>query len=134
MELAIFREERINEFDVQYGQSILVNSPDDIVRNTSLELLVDRYTISRFYTRQGDNLSEQAQLPTLVPTAIYELRNAIVSDIIKELTLKLSNLPSDRTEEAFAIMKEIQERKELQRLLTKALGDRIILPGAMAQH
>lgn len=134
MELAIFREERINEFDVQYGQSILVNSPDDIVRNTSLELLVDRYTISRFYTRQGDNLSEQAQLPTLVPTAIYELRNAIVSDIIKELTLKLSNLPSDRTEEAFAIMKEIQERKELQRLLTKALGDRIILPGAMTQR
>ena len=134
MELAVFREERINEFDMQYGQNLLVNSPDDMVRNTALELLVDRYTISRFYTRQGDNLSEQAQLPSLVPTAIYELRNAIVSDIIKDLTMQLSGLPADRAEEAFAIMKEIQERKELQRRLTKALGDRIILPGAISQR
>lgn len=134
MELAVFREERINEFDMQYGQNLLVNSPDDMVRNTALELLVDRYTISRFYTRQGDNLSEQAQLPSLVPSAIYELRNAIVSDIIKDLTKRLSGLPADHAEEAFAIMREIQERKELQRRLTKALGDRIILPGAISQR
>ena len=134
MELAVFREERINEFDMQYGQNLLVNSPDDMVRNTALELLVDRYTISRFYTRQGDNLSEQAQLPSLVPSAIYELRNAIVSDIIKDLTMRLSGLPAERAEEAFAIMKEIQERKELQQRLTKALGDRIILPGAISQR
>lgn len=134
MELAVFREERINEFDMQYGQNLLVNSPDDMVRNTALELLVDRYTISRFYTRQGDNLSEQAQLPALVPTAIYELRNAIVSDMIKDLTKKLSEVPSDRPDEALAIMREIQERKELQRRLTKALGDRIILPGAISQR
>ena len=31
-------------------------------------------------------------------------------------------------------MKEIQERKELQQRLTKALGDRIILPGAISQR
>lgn len=132
MELASLREELINEFDVQYGQNHLINSPDDMVRTTAVELLVDRYTISRFYTRQGDNLSEQSLLASLVPTAIYELRNAIVSDIIKELTMQLTNIPSDRPEDAFAIMKEIQERKELQRRLTKALGDRIILPGAIS--
>ena len=132
MELASLREELINEFDVQYGQNHLINSPDDMVRTTAVELLVDRYTISRFYTRQGDNLSEQSLLASLVPTAIYELRNAIVSDIIKELTVQLTNIPLDRPEDAFAIMKEIQERKELQRRLTKALGDRIILPGAIS--
>ena len=111
MELASLREELINEFDVQYGQNHLINSTDDMVRTTAVELLVDRYTISRFYTRQGDNLSEQSLLASLVPTAIYELRNAIVSDIIKELTVQLTNIPLDRPEDAFAIMKEIQERK-----------------------
>lgn len=121
-----FRHRAVEEFDIQYTQTHLVNSPVDSVRNTAAELLVDKYTLSKFYTRNGDDLSEQSQLGTLVPAAICELRNALVSDIIKELTTRLAD-PANASD-APAILQQISEYKEYQRQLATALGSRIILP------
>ncbi|MDE6854089.1 MAG: DNA primase [Muribaculaceae bacterium] len=121
-----FRQHAIEEFDIQYTQTHLVNSPVDSVRNTAAELLVDKYTLSKFYTRNGDDLNEQSQLGALVPAAICELRNAMVSDIIKELTCRLAD-PANSSN-APEILRQISEYKEYQRQLASALGSRIILP------
>ena len=128
LQLQSFRHQAINDFDMQYGQNRLINSPDDIVRNTAVELLVDRYTLSKIYTRQGDIVSEQDQLPILVPRAVYELRNAIVSDLIADLTKELAALPPTEPDRAVALMKQITDYKAFQKQLSEVLGDRIILP------
>ena len=128
LQLQSFRHQAINDFDMQYGQNRLINSPDDIVRNTAVELLVDRYTLSKIYTRQGDIVSEQDQLPILVPRAVYELRNAIVSDLIADLTKELAALPPTEPDRAVALMKQITDYKAFQKQLAEVLGERIILP------
>ena len=117
----------IDEFDMKWVQTRLVNSPDDAVRTTAVELMVDRYTLSKIYTKQGVS-TEQDQLPTLVPRAIIELRNAIVADIITDLTRRLATEGASDPEKAMEIITQIGEYKEFQRRLAEILGDRIILP------
>ncbi|MCH5222343.1 MAG: DNA primase [Muribaculaceae bacterium] len=128
LQLESFRRDSINEFDTQYLHTHLTNSPDEAVRKTALELLFDRYVLSRIYAKQGNIESEQDQLPTLVPRAIYELRNAILSDIIAKLTQQLATLDPSQGPQAIEILKQISEHKELQRKLAEVLGERIILP------
>lgn len=128
LQLQAFRHTSINDFDMQYGQTRLINSPDDTVRNTAVELLVDRYTLSKIYTRQGDIVSEQEQLPVLVPRAVYELRNAIVSDLISDLTKELGAVPATEPDRAVTLMQQISDYKSFQRQLSEVLGERIILP------
>lgn len=129
LELRNFRQNAINEFDVHYVQTHLVNSPDDNIRKTAVELLVDKYTLSRIYTRQGAAVeTEEEQLHALVPRAIGELRHAIVSGIIADLTARVAQLQPHQAEQALEIMQQISDYKQIQRQLANALGERIILP------
>lgn len=125
---AVDRVERLNQFDLNYVQSRLVNSPDDAVRRTASELVVDRYTLSRMYIRQGNVESEQDQLPTLVIRAIAELRNAVVTGILADLTERLSALSPADASQAADLLRQIADYKSFQRHLSSNLGDRIILP------
>ncbi|MDE5662341.1 MAG: toprim domain-containing protein, partial [Muribaculaceae bacterium] len=126
LQLDAFRRKSIDDFDMYYVQSRLTNSDSDDVRKTAVELVVDRYTLSRIYTRQGGVETEQDQLATLVPRAVYELRNAIITGIIGDLTAKLATAGSG--DDMLALLSEINEYKALQSRLAAALGDRIILP------
>lgn len=123
-----FRKESIEEFDMLYGQNKLINSADNDVRTVASSLLIERYTLSRIYTKGAHIESEQDQLTTLVPRAIDELRSAIVTEMIKKLTSKLINLNSDNEAEAAEIMEQLACWKEYQKQLGKLLGERIILP------
>lgn len=123
-----FKQKAIDDFDAGYVQSRLVNSPDDGVRHTAVELMVDRYPLSKIYSKQENNETEQDRLDRLVPRAIYELRNAIVADMISELTTKLINLGPAESDRAVEIMQQINEYKIYQRKLLEAIGERIILP------
>ena len=98
------------------------------VRTVASSLLIERYTLSRIYTKGAHIESEQDQLTTLVPRAIDELRSAIVTEMIKKLTSKLINLNSDNEAEAAEIMEQLACWKEYQKQLGKLLGERIILP------
>ena len=127
-EIESFRKKAADEFDMSYGQNKLINSADNTVRTVASELVVERYTLSKIYTHGAHVESEQEQLQTLVPRAINELRSAIVSGMIKELTTKLINLPPDDVDSAAAIMEQLLTWKDYQKQLGKMLGERIILP------
>lgn len=128
MRIDNYRRDSIDEYDMQYVQSHLLNSPDDNVRRKAAELAVDRYTLSRIYARQGAVEAEKDQLATLVPRAIYELRNAIVADLIAQLTRQLGSLSADDGDRMIEILQQINDYKAFQRRLAEVLGDRIILP------
>ena len=127
-EIESIRKKAADEFDMSYGQNKLINSADNTVRTVASELVVERYTLSKIYTRGAHVESEQEQLQTLVPRAINELRSAIVSGMIKELTTRLINLPPDDIDSASAIMEQLLNWKDYQKQLGKMLGERIILP------
>lgn len=123
-----FKKESIDEFDMLYGQNKLINSADNDVRTVASSLLIERYTLSRIYSKGAHIESEQDQLATLVPRAIDELRSAIVTEMIKNLTAKLICLKPEDETTAAEIMKQLSCWKEYQKQLGKLLGERIILP------
>ncbi|MDE6121589.1 MAG: hypothetical protein K2F63_07335, partial [Muribaculaceae bacterium] len=118
----------IDEFDINYCQAHLCNSPDDEVRRTASELVAERYTLSRIYARQGAVETEQDQLRTLVPRAVYELRAAVINDMLKELNRSLAATPANDMDAIIDIMRRISELKAFQAELVRILGERIILP------
>lgn len=123
-----YRAERINEFDAKYCQDYLANSPDDEVRNTANSLLVERYTLSKIYTKQENIETEQEQLPVLVPRAIYELQNALLTTRLRDLAEELAKSDFSQPENTEKIIMKIAELQNMQRELVKVLGERIILP------
>ncbi len=127
-EIEDYRKNATDEFDMLYGQTKLINSSDNAVRSVASELLIERYTLSRIYTKGAHVESEQDQLQTLVPRAVNELRSAIVTGMIKDLTSKLMNLPAEDFESAASIMEQLAGWKDYQKQLGKMLGERIILP------
>lgn len=120
--------ERIDEFDAGFVQSHLVNSDDDIVRRVANDLMTEKYVLSKIYNRADRDESEQSNLHILVPRAIHELRNALLTKEIKELTKTLSTIPASDGERAAAIINDILSLKSVQTQLLKELGERIILP------
>lgn len=127
-DLERYKADRINEFDAKYCQDRLANSPDDLVRNTANALLVERYTLSRIYTKQENIETEQNQLPHLVPKAVYELRNAMMTAKLRDLSAELASLDPSNIDRAQAIIMKIAELQNMQREIVKVLGERIILP------
>lgn len=127
-EMEELKNTRMLEFEAAFVRERLINSPDDQIRRLAGELVTDRYTLSRLYTRDGETLSEVEQLQTLVPRAINELRGARLRDMIKARQQKLAALDPSDIETANALMTEIMNFQEYQKRLVKVLGDRIILP------
>ncbi|MDE6207653.1 MAG: DNA primase [Muribaculaceae bacterium] len=127
-EVAEYHEAAIEEFDMVFGQAQLINSADSDVRAVTNELLPERYTLSRIYEKGRRIESEQDQLGILVPRAVRELRSAIVSGIIKDLSDRLATLAPEDTDQMLEIMAMINEWKRFQSEMSRQLGKRIIIP------
>lgn len=128
-EAEAYRSRSIDDFDINYAQSRLLNTDDDSVREVASALLLERYTLSKIYTRAGANVeTEQEQLCQLVPRAIREFKGAVVDLKLKELTRQLVEVSSEDAVTVNAIMDRIAHWKNEQREIGKTLGERIILP------
>lgn len=122
-----YRDEAVRDFDMRFMQDALVNSPDDDIRNTASSLMMERYVLSRIYSRQGNVLTEKEQLRTLVPRAVNELRSAVVASMIRNLNKSLESLSADDPG-TIEVMQRLAQLKVYQYNLVKSLGERIIQP------
>ena len=116
----------VEEHDIHFLQTQLLNSPDDEVRKVAVALLADKYTLSRIYARENRDDQEQDNIRMLVVRALVELRNALLTQEVKSLTDQLSQAKDTQT--TTYLINEILMRKEVQKELMKMLGERIILP------
>ena len=116
----------VEEHDIHFLQTQLLNSPDDEVRKVAVALLADKYTLSRIYARENRDDQEQDNIRMLVVRALVELRNALLTQEVKSLTDQLSQAKDAQT--TTYLINEILMRKEVQKELMKMLGERIILP------
>lgn len=124
--IEMWKTDKINEFDIQFVQTRLLNSPDDDVRPVANTLLADKYTLSRIYSRDSGRDNESENIQTLIDRSLMELRNALLTQEVKALTLRLAS--AEDAETATYLISEIHMRKEVQKELMKMLGERIILP------
>lgn len=120
--------DKLENFDNEYLQRILCSSPDDSIRVLATDLSCEKYTLSKIHTKYARVETEQDQLATLVPRAIYEYKAAILAQELDVLNEKLRNTSPDDAAAYAAVLKEIVEHQKQQACFAKTNGERIILP------
>jgi len=89
---------------------------DPEAQSTALDLSQDRY--DAMGVAQNDE-----QLDVLIPRCVLELKNCILTMEIEALTQRLKVPSSDMMQ----IMQELKQKKEIQKIFDKELGERVII-------
>lgn len=121
----------INEFTANYLERNLSSSPDDMARNLTIELIDDKYVLSKIHSRFTQIEEEKDILYRLVPRSIHELRNAILHDRILRLSDRLNTIYRRNPEDVSTIsqlMKELMSMKQLESKFAKIIGERVVMP------
>lgn len=102
--------------------------PDPKISRLAIELLSEKYTLSKVHSKMKEVLSDEDRLHELAPRLIYEYK---ISLLIEQMRLKLTEMKnaaeSGNNDQVFSIMKEIKELESTKKLLSKKLGERIII-------
>lgn len=89
---------------------------DPEVQSTAIDLSQDRY--DAMGVAQNDE-----NLDVLIPRCVLELKNCILTMEINALTARLKTPSSDMLE----VMQQLKEKKEIQKIFDKELGERVII-------
>jgi DNA primase len=108
--------------------------PDQEISKIAVEIMSDRYQLSKIHTKfldtqeNGQNsLSEELYLDKNVPRVLTELKNAYISQQIKEIKAQIEQRQKERDEEGVLVLiHQLKEIKEVKKMLDKELGERII--------
>lgn len=129
----IFDEACAHMTDAQFdpGRYFLSHTDPEISR-LATELMSDRYHLSKIHSKilgeeEGDKdsrLLEENLLNSYVPRATTELKNVYVLQKIKEVTDKLKVSDNDNQ---IPLIQELQKLQEIKKVLSKELGERIVL-------
>lgn len=92
------------------------------------ELISDRYQLSKYHTKAQKIVNDDERLHELVPTLMINFKYAIVKEELKHLLQALQD-PSiiNNPEKCDEVMKRYTELREVQNLMAKRLGDRVVL-------
>lgn len=116
---------KVNEFRTNYLERILCSHPNDEIRQTSSNLVSEPYTLSKIHTEYATITTEFDRLQSLVPQALLNWKNAIVSQQIKELQLQIQRADSMSIE---PLMTQLTELYHTRSELSKFIGERVITP------
>ncbi|WP_298647851.1 DNA primase [uncultured Proteiniphilum sp.] len=113
------------------GRHFLSHIDPDISRLAS-ELMSDRYHLSKIHAKilgeelddKDSRLLEQNLLNSYVPRATTELKNAYVLQQIKEIQKEMKQATPD---DSLSLIVRLQQLQEIKKILSKELGERIIL-------
>lgn len=115
----------VDNWRQQYLEKRLCSHPDDTVRNTALDLVSEKYQLSKIHTRFATILTEQDRLTVLIPEALYNWKNAINKCQIIKVRQQLAHA---RNDEAAALLTQLQQLYDTSRQLAKLIGERVVNP------
>lgn len=115
-----------------YIERILCSDSNDAVRRLTTELVSDKYTLSKVHTKYSHVETEEEKLADLVPRAVYELKNAILTcDITATQQLIQQVAATGDTQRLSELIQELIDLNNLKGDFAKYLGERIITPRKM---
>ena len=102
--------------------------PDPAISKLSVELISNRYQLSKYHTKAQKILTDEERLVELVPTLIINFKYAIVSEELKHMLTALQDpkIAADN-EKCNELMKRYSNLREVQSIMAKRLGDRVVL-------
>lgn len=117
----------LDEFDSLFVGHKLCSSDQSQIRNLATSLISEKYQMSKIHTKYAKVETERERLVEYVPRAVCELKNAIISLQIKQMSELLSQSAGDFQRQS-EIMLKIHELDLTRRELASYLGDRVIVP------
>lgn len=110
------------------AEHYFVNHPDPQVSQLSAELITDRYQLSKYHYKNQTIHTDEERLAEIVPILSTSYKYNLINEEKKELMRELQNpLTSKDKERCASIMNRIIEIQKIQSLMSKQLGDRVIL-------
>ena len=98
------------------------------VSQLTADLITEKYVLSKIHTRIKPPEPEAERLLELVPRVVFELKNSIIIDMIKQKLLQLKDAADAKDNARIdALMHEMSQLEQVKKQLAKTLGERIII-------
>jgi len=110
------------------AERYFMSHPDPIISKLSVELISNRYQLSKYHSKNQKIVTDEERLYELVPMLMINFKYAIVSEELKHIMLALQD-PVVIKDEARcdSTMKRYNELREVKSLMAKRLGDRVVI-------
>lgn len=111
------------------AERYFIAHPDPDISRLAVDLISNRYQLSKYHSKTQTLISDEERLYELVPMLTTNFKSAIVAEELKHIRRALQNPDiSKDMEKCYALMKRHQEISAVQIAMAKKLGDRIIFP------
>ncbi|WP_443759136.1 DNA primase [Bacteroides clarus] len=102
--------------------------PETTISKLSAELISNRYQLSKYHSKSQKIVTDEERLYELVPALMINFKYAIVREELKHMMSALQDpAVANDEEKCNAIMKRSREMREVQSIMAKRLGDRVVL-------
>ncbi|MEG1587426.1 MAG: DNA primase [Bacteroidales bacterium] len=115
---------------IQHGEKFehyFVNHPDADISRLALDMVAEKYQLSKIHTKYAVVEEEKDRLFDLIPRALFELKDAIIREEIKQINEKIKEAATAQDmNRTLTLMEEVSEKNQVRAMLAKELGERII--------
>ena len=95
---------------------------------SSPNLISEKYQLSKYHTKYRELEQEEDKLDQLVIRELYAFKDAYILSQIKEIQAQIKSMQNNGDmEQVFELMKKLTRLNEIKNVLSKELGERIIL-------
>ena len=102
--------------------------PDPNVSRLAANLISEKYQLSKYHTKYRELEQEEDKLDQLVIRELYAFKDAYVLSQIKEIQAQIKSMQNNEDmDQVFELMKKLTRLNEIKNILSKELGERIIL-------
>ena len=101
--------------------------PDPDVSRITANLISEKYQLSKYHSKYQEVEREEDRLEQLVIRDLFALKEAYILHQIREKQETLKQVPPDAIGQMTQIMEEITRLNEIKKVLSKELGERIVL-------
>ena len=105
-----------------------LSHPEPTVSKLAADLISEKYQLSKYHTRYRELDREEDMLETLIPRELYAFKEAYIMQQIKNVQQEIkAHQEANDMEAVFESMKKLTRLNEIKGVLSKELGERIIL-------
>lgn len=110
------------------AEHFFVHHTDPEICQTSVNLISNRYALSKYHRKNQTIVDDCDRLPELVSTLMFNFKYAVISSQLKELLrdLQLASNAQDENK-CNELMQRYSQLHQIQSDLAKRLGDRVVL-------
>ena len=110
------------------AEHYFLNHPDPAIGQLSADLISDRYQLSKYHSKAQKIVTDDERLYELVPTLMTNFKFAIVNEELKHILKALQDpAVANDNEQCTAVMQRYNDMRQVQSLMAKRLGDRVVL-------